>query len=102
MSVLRSDSNGQQALVIVPGTNQTVAFTGTSAQSAAFAASTSIIRVVASEACFLVFGADPTATTGGMFLPSGVVEYFAVTPGQKVAAIQASTGGSLYITEVSD
>ena len=101
MSVLAKDSNGHDALIITPGVSQTVSTSGTSAQSAAFGAGTSIIRVIASEACFLVFGANPTATSAGMFLAAGAVEYFAVTPGQKVAAIQASTGGSLYITEAA-
>lgn len=63
---------------------QAVTFT-TSTQSSAFNADTQLVRIVADAACHLAFGANPTATANSMLLPSGAVEYFAVTPGHKVA-----------------
>jgi hypothetical protein len=36
-----------------------------------------------------------------MFLPSNVVEYFRVTPGHKIAGIQRSASGNLYVTEMT-
>ena len=102
MSNLPGASLGQSGFqCITPGTLQTVAFTGTSAQSSAFQGSTNIIRVCASQDCFILFGASPTATTSSIFMPAGVVEYFSVTPGQKVAAIQSSVAGTLYIAEAA-
>jgi hypothetical protein len=84
---------------IVAGTSSTVAFTASSVQSSAFGAETTIIRVISTEDCFLKFGANPTAATTDMFLPSGAIGYFGVTAGEKVAAIRSSASGTLYITE---
>jgi hypothetical protein len=35
-----------------------------------------------------------------MYVTAGIPEYFTITPGQKVSAIQVSSGGSLYVTEM--
>ena len=49
-----------------------------------------------------------TTTTADPFLPANWEAYFAVTPGQRIAAIRASTGGlvtatdgTLWVTEMS-
>lgn len=77
-----------------------VSISGSSAQSAAFGANTNIIRVVSTTNCHIAFGANPTATTNDSYLPANVVEYFIVTPGQKIAFIQNSGSGSGYVAEV--
>ena len=74
-------------------------FTGTSAQSAALSASCSVVRLFATQDCFILFGANPTALTTSHFLPAGVVEYFGCAGGDKIAAIQSSVAGTLYISE---
>lgn len=84
---------------IIPGASQVVAFTGSSAQSVALAAATTLIRVTSNQDCFLAFGSNPTATNTAFFLPAGAVDYLGVTPGTKVAALQATAGGNLYLTE---
>ena len=73
-----------------PLAEQTITVTGSSAQSAAFNAKTKFIRVATDTPVNLAFGSNPTATTSLLYLPSGAVEYFAVTPGMKVAAIQGA------------
>lgn len=91
------------------GTTQAVAYTGTAAASTnAFGAQTYMVRVVANSACHYTFAASPTATTSDPFLPANWVEYVTVTPGQKISAIQAATGGlvtatagTLWVTELS-
>jgi hypothetical protein len=46
--------------------------------------------------------ADPTAAIGDTFIPTGVVEYFAVTPGQRAAFISTSTSTSQFsLTEMA-
>lgn len=87
---------------IVPGVSQALAFTGTSAQSAALQASTTLIRLFATTDCFIQVGTNPTAAANtSMFIAAGIYEYIGVAPGALVAAIQSSAGGTLYITEAA-
>lgn len=81
-------------------TQTPLAFDG-SVQSAAFAATTWLVRLHPTEDCHVIFAASPTATTSEMFLPADTTEYFDVMPGQKLAAIKASTAGTLHITEMA-
>ena len=85
------------------GTTQSAAFTATSAQVASpFGSQTYQVRVVATSACFIKVGNGTlTATTSDVYLPGGVIDYVIVTPGESIAAIQASAGGTLYVTEMS-
>ena len=71
---------------------QNITFTTTSTQSAAFAANTQLVRVVASTDVRILWGTNPTSVaTTSMLLPAGDVEYFGVPKGQsfKVAAVDA-------------
>jgi len=88
-----TDTEGRAAPVgLFNGTETYQAVTYTSsAASAAFVATTSVVRVTCDEAAFLVFGSSPTATATGTKVQAGSVEYFGVTPGQKVAAYDGTT-----------
>ena len=71
-------------------TLQNVSYTTTSVQSAAFAATTQFVRVIADVDTRVLFGANPTALASASVLVSaGASEYFGVVPGDKVAAITA-------------
>lgn len=70
-----------------PLVEQTVSLSGSSAQSAAFGASTTMIRVHTDAICSILIGSNPTATTAKKRLPADHTEYFAVTPGHKIAGI---------------
>lgn len=86
------------------GVSDYITVNGTSAQSAAFGANTFEIRVVSTTNCHIKIGDDPTAAAtdnNGLYLPAGVVEYYHVTPGQKVAVIQDSAGGTLNVGEMT-
>ena len=85
---------------LAPGTCQAITTSGSSAASSAFASSTRVVRLVATQDVNFIFGASPTATTSHNFLPSGQVEYMKVTGGEKIAAIQNSAAGTLYVTEM--
>lgn len=80
---------------------QQVTFTGTSAQSSAFASTTKKISVVSNQDCYVQIGSNPTATAvaGSFFLPAKVVVKFGVEGGEKIAAIQSTAGGILSIAE---
>lgn len=66
---------------------QKVTISGTSAQSSALAGTTRYVRLYADSLCYLAMGANPTATASFQPLASGIPEFFAVVPGQKIAAI---------------
>ncbi len=84
------------------GTVQSASYTGTAGViTNAIGAQTYKIRVVLTSPGFIAIGAAPTATTGDHYMPADKPEYFTVTPGQKVSALQASIAGTLYVTEVS-
>lgn len=89
----------QGVFAIAPGLTQNVAFT-TATASTAFNASTTIVRVVATAACYIRFGVAPTAVIGDLYLPVDKPEYFQVTGGYKVSALQVGSGGILNVTEI--
>jgi ABC-type taurine transport system substrate-binding protein len=71
-----------------PTASQKIAISGASTQSAAFSATTRLIRVQASGICSVqVGGTSPTATTTSLRMTEGQTEYFIVAPGDKIAVI---------------
>lgn len=60
-----------------------------SVQSVAFQANTGLIRIKTDTPCRIEVGANPTAVATSLLLAAGDTEYFGVTPGQKLAVIQA-------------
>ncbi|MDE1828260.1 MAG: hypothetical protein KGH65_03820 [Candidatus Micrarchaeota archaeon] len=85
-----------------PNVEQTAITTSaTSQQSAAFATSTTAIRLaaLASTATYGVHfsvGSSPVATANSPMIPAGGVEYIQVQAGEKVALLQE--GGALKVT----
>lgn len=65
---------------------QSFAFT-TTTQSAAFNASTRVVRIHTDAICSILFGVNPTAVATSKRLAANQTEYFGVTSGQKVAAV---------------
>lgn len=96
-------NNPIQAMRI--GTTQTISITGSSAATAnAFSKNTIIVRLVATQPCFVTISTGtPTATTSGLYLPAGIPEYFGVNGYEtlKAAALAESASGTLYITEMA-
>ena len=83
---------------ITPGTSLApLAYIGVSAQSAAQVGSR-VVRLVSTTDCLVAFGSNPTASNTGVFLPASKPEYFVCETTDKVAAVQVSAGGNLYIT----
>lgn len=83
-------------------TAQVVAYTGTAGTIANAAASgTTKVRVCATTDCWIKIDNSPTATTSDTLLPGLSAEYFLITPGQKVSAIQVASGGTLSVTEIA-
>ena len=88
---LGTDDNGVR-LPISPGVaaaEQRIAVGATSAQSAAFGPHVRFVRVHASEAVGLAFGAAPTALDNRHVLGAGATEWYSVAPGHRLAVIAA-------------
>lgn len=107
MTQMPTDTLGNPipALGYVDGGAKTVALTVTSARnSTAISASTRVITLYATVACYLRFG-DSTVTANNTdhFFPSGTYYDVAIGPDTKdryVAAIRdGTTDGTLYISE---
>lgn len=71
-------------------TTQTVSIGGSTAQSSAFNANTSVIRVHTDAICSILIGSNPTATAGKGRMAANQTEYFGVNPGDKIAVITNS------------
>lgn len=57
-------------------------------------------RVVTTTDAFVIIGKDVTASNTCCYMPALVPEYFTVSPGEVLSAIQVTTGGSVYVTEI--
>lgn len=86
-------------------TDQTVALSGSSAQSSAFNKSTHAVLLTCDEGCSVTFGAtasaSPVATTSNFLLQQGVPYQFVVVPGTELAVIAnaaGNTGGGGAVT----
>jgi len=82
------------------GVSDYVSYSSTSVQSAEVPANTYEVRLVATTACHINIAKDPTAAAtdnNGFALPAGVVEYFHVSPGEKVAVIRSADDGVLCV-----
>ncbi len=86
-----SANNGPvvQIASMPPVAEQTVAIGGSSAASSAFNVATRFVCLTPKADCHIQIGAAPTATTSLLPLTAGQAYYFGVTPGHKVAVIQA-------------
>ena len=101
---LAKDQLNHAIQALLPSTTQTVAISGTSAATTnALSKNTVVIRVLATTACFINIGTGtPTATAANTPIAANVPEYFRVNGFQtiKVAGIQLTSGGALYVTEM--
>ena len=86
-----------------PGTTTVFTLGGSSQASAAFGPETFQIRVATSgqPAYIKVGDGTPTASTSDPLMPANWVDYLTVTPGQKIAVLQAGTAGALSVTEMT-
>lgn len=67
----------------------------------AFGSFIRVVRIHPTEDIFMTLGSTPqTAVSTDMLLPADTTEYFRVSPGEYIAVIQSSTGGTVYVTEM--
>jgi hypothetical protein len=95
----KNPATGGVFQAIFAGAEQRVATGAAHELSNAFGGATQIVRLYCTEDVYLAFGPTPEATNQSLFLPAETIEYFGVAPGEKLSALQATAGGTLYITE---
>ena len=78
-----------------------VAYTGTSAQSAAITATEVLLHNRGDGACYVKAGSNPTATVNDIPLEPGEKFHLRITSGDKIAVLQDDTGGNLNIVPVA-
>lgn len=85
------------------GESDVVAYSTSSVQSAAISANIQEVRIVCTSNAWINIGTNPTAAAAddNLFMPAGVVEYFHVTQGQKIAVIRDSADGNLVVAEMT-
>ncbi|SHM41110.1 hypothetical protein [Bradyrhizobium lablabi] len=85
---------------ILVGTGQDVTIGAASAACTnAFGTQTYKIRVKATSDCRVKINKAPTATATDTYMGAGDTEWFTCNPGEKIACIQVSAGGTLNVTE---
>ena len=85
------------------GATTVFTLSGGSQASAAFGPETFQIRLATGDqpAHFAIGDGTPTATAADPIMPANRAEYLTVTPGQKIAVLQAGTAGLLSVTELA-
>lgn len=78
-----------------------VAYTGTSAQSAAITATEVLLHNCGTARCYVTSASNPTATVNDIPLEAGEKFHMRITSGHKIAALQDSAGGNLNIVPVA-
>ena len=71
--------------------NQKLTIGAAAVASTAFNAKAQFIRLCCDAACYVTFGATPTADATKTFLPANTIEYFGVIAGQKVSVHDGTT-----------
>lgn len=83
-----------------PGATLTpVTVSGTAASSTALPEGYEVVRIVSTTDCHYVI--DGTATTNDTYLPAEAVEYISLFEGEQISFIQNATGGTAYVTPVT-
>jgi hypothetical protein len=83
------------------GVTQSIAFDATVPVTNPFGAQTYQIKIVSNSAChYHVYDTTgtATATVADPFLPANWIEFVTVSPGQKISALKAATGGLITAT----
>ena len=85
------------------GATQTITSSGSSAATSnAVGAQTYEVSLVASQDVYLTFAVAPTTTaTNGVFHKKDWPTTYRIAPGEKVAALQVSSGGTVYVSELT-
>lgn len=104
---LDNDSQPIPVLTLRTGGGHAITFSATSDRTQTdFAAGVRVVQLTPTSACFVAFGnASVVATGNDHYMPAGVPQVFSIMSSgfavpTRVAAIQASAPGTLYVSEL--
>lgn len=79
---------------------QKITAAATHNESAAFGATTKVIRVVCAVDTYVAFGTTPVATSANLYMVAGVPEFFGVDPSSKISVLRVGgSDGAVSIVE---
>lgn len=86
----------------VQGGGQTVTSGASSVQSTAVGNQIEYVQISSNQDVYIEFGVDPTATSSSMFIRGdGEQRIYKIRPGHKIAALQVTASGTIYIHEMT-
>ncbi len=86
----------------IEGNDQKLAVGAASVQSAPVSAQCYAVNLSATTNCHIAFGENPTATASTYLLKATDISLtLGISPGEKIAVIEDSAAGSLYIQELT-
>lgn len=97
MTKIFTDETGAPVDAASYGAAFNISFTGTAANSSVFT-DLGLIRIVATENCYVKVGVSAVAANTDTYLPAGFVETVRVKNGERISVIRASADGILNVT----
>lgn len=82
------------------GPSGNAAYTGTAGSYGPIGSETYKVRVLVTTDAWVTMDGSTPSSTAGAYVVANAPEYFTVSPGQTVKAVQVSAGGTLYVTEL--
>lgn len=102
MEMPRTDGGVRAPVARPNGATQKITISGNSAKTTEFTIDYTILRIAVDTDCHYRIGATgDEATTSYPYLAAGTIEYIYVMDGDFVHFIQASAGGSAWVTVCS-
>jgi hypothetical protein len=81
------------------GPSGNASYTGTAGTVGPIGAQVYKVRVVVTTDAWVTTDGSTPSNTSGAYCVALTPEYFTVTPGQSVKAVQVASGGTLYVTQ---
>jgi hypothetical protein len=81
------------------GPSGNAAYIGTAGSYGPIGAQTYKVRVLVTTDAFVTTDGSTPSSTAGAYVPASIPEYFTVSPGQTIKAVQVAAGGTLRVTE---
>jgi hypothetical protein len=82
------------------GASGNAAYTGTAGTYGPISTQTYKVRVLVTTDAFVTTDGSTPSSTSGAYVVANSPEYFTTTPGQSIKAVQVSSAGTMYVSEI--